>query len=274
MSGKRTALLFLAVLLVLAVQQAGAQPTISSVDLKVYDDGTAAVTQVISVPANDTSVSIQLLSSLIANPVVTDQNGSSLYFQITGENVTVYTIGATGVTLAYDTATLTSKQGTVWTLAFQAFYNTTVTLPEGSTLTSVSGTPNSIATADGSPVVVVSSGDWVMDYGVPVQVVATSTSSSSATSNESTVSTTTASSTSTTSSPSGATSSSASSASSASSTSSTSSAASSTFTTSVSYPTSTAQTSQGRSPPPGSSETAAYLAAAALAVVVGALLLF
>jgi uncharacterized membrane protein len=175
----RTAFLASAILLMLALPHAGAQPATASVDLVVYDDGTVAVTQVLSVPANYTSVSLQLLSSLIANPVATDQNGSSLYFQISGDNVTLYTIGATGVTLAYDTAALTSKQGTVWTLAFHAFYNTTVTLPQGSTLTSVSGTPNSIATADGSPVVAVSSGDWAIDYGVPIQVVTASASSSS-----------------------------------------------------------------------------------------------
>jgi len=257
MSG-RIAFLALSLLLVLAVQQAETQPETSSVGLRVYDDGTVAVAQVFSVPGNDTSVSLQLLSSLIANPVATDQNGSSLYFQITGENVTVYTIGATGVTLAYDTAALTSKQGTVWTLAFHAYYNTTVTLPEGSTLTSVSGTPNSIATAEGSPVVVVPPGDWVIFYGVPVQVVTTSTSSSSVASTGNTVTKTTSSSSSL--------------ATSSTSTASASSAASSTSSGSPSS--STAQTSQGGIPPSGGGGTVAYLAAAALAVAVAGVLLF
>jgi uncharacterized membrane protein len=262
MMRERTAFLSLAVLVVLVVvQQAVAQPSTSSVELRVYDDGTVAVTQVLSVPSNDTSVSVQLLSSLIANPVVTDQNGSSLYFQITGENVTVYTIGATGVTLAYDTAALTSKQGTVWTLAFQALYNTTVTLPDGSTLTSVSGTPNSIGTADGSPVVVVSKGDWTMDYGVPVQVVSSSTSSASSTSTGATVTSTTTSSTSSTSS-----------------ISSISSAASpslavSTYTTLGTSSGSTGRTGQGQSPTSGSSGTAVYLAVAVIVVLVVAGLL-
>jgi uncharacterized membrane protein len=259
MTRKRNAFLFLALLLVAAVQPIEAQPATSSVDLRVYDDGTVAVTQVLSVPANDTSVSVQLLSSLIANPVVTDQNGSGLYFQISGENVTVYTIGATGVTLAYDTAALTSKEGTIWTLAFQTSYNATVTLPDGSTLTSVSGTPNSIATADGAPVVVVSSGDWVIDYGVPIQVVTTSSSSSSASTAG------TASTTSTTSS---------------SSTSSVSSASSTSLTTSSSSAssgppsTSTAQTSQGSGPRSASNGTTVFLAAAAIVVVVAGIVLF
>ena len=265
MSGRRV-FVVLAVLLALpalGVQQVWAQPATSSVDLKVYDDGTVAVTQVLSVPANDTSVSLKLLSSLIANPVVTDQNGSSLYFQITGENVTVYTIGATKVTLAYDTATLTGKQGTVWTLAFQAFYNTTVTLPQGSTLTSVSGTPNSIATANGSPVVVVSPGNWVMDYGVPVQVVTTSTGSTSSSSAASSSNT------------SASTSSASSSGASTSTTSSKSTGPITSTTPSSSSGFTTTRTSPGGSPPPsGSSATGVYLAAAALGVVVAGAFIF
>jgi hypothetical protein len=144
------------------------------VRLQVYNDGTVAVTQVLSVPANDTSVSLPLLSSLIANPLATDQNGSSLYFQITGANMTVYTIGATELTVSYDTTALTSKQGTVWTLAFQELYEANVTLPQGSTMTSISGTPNSIGTANGSPLVVVSPGEWAIYYGVPVQIATSS----------------------------------------------------------------------------------------------------
>jgi uncharacterized membrane protein len=236
----RTAILASAVLLILALQQAGAQPATSSVGLSVFDDGTVAVTQVLVVPANDTSVSLQLLSSLIANPVATDQNGSSLYFQISGDNVTLYTIGATGVTLAYDTAALTSKEGTVWTLAFHAFYNTTVTLPQGSTLTSVSGTPNSIGTAGGSPVVAVSVGDWVIEYGVPIEVASTSSSSTSSIGN--TVASTKPSSS--------------------------SSAASSSSSTSGSSSSSASRTGQG------GIGTAAYVAAVALVVALAALLLF
>jgi LPXTG-motif cell wall-anchored protein len=174
----------------LASQSAGASVAVSSVTLKVYSDGTAAVTQVATAGANDTSVSLQLLSPIIASPVVFDQTGSSLYFQITGANITIYTVGATGMTLEYATTALTSKQGTVWTLAFAAYYNTTVTLPQRSTLLSVSGTPSQLSNNDGSPVVVVSPGQWKIDYGVPVQVpTSSSTTSSTSTATSTTTST-------------------------------------------------------------------------------------
>jgi uncharacterized membrane protein len=158
--------------------------------MRVYADGTAAITQVATASANDTSVSLQLLSAIIANPVVFDQSGSSLYFQIAGTNVTIYTVGATGITLGYATTALTSKQGTVWTLAFTAYFNTTVVLPQHSTLTSVSGTPNQLSNNNGSPLVVVSPGQWKIDYGVPVQVPSSSSTTSSTTTSTSTATST------------------------------------------------------------------------------------
>jgi len=157
---------------------ASAQPQANSVTMEVHGDGTTAVTQVVSVNATDTSTSLQLLSSTIADPVVFDQNGSSLYFQVTGSNITIYDVGATEVTLEYATTALTSEQGALWTLEFTAYQNTTVVLPQQSTLTSVSGTPNQLSTADGSPVVAVAPGTWEISYGVPIEVSATSSSES------------------------------------------------------------------------------------------------
>ncbi|HYR04345.1 MAG TPA: hypothetical protein VEO75_03070, partial [Nitrososphaerales archaeon] len=112
MSRPAVALLVALFVIAFASQPAGARVGVSSVTMKVYSDGTAAITQVMTASANDTSVSVQLLSAIIANPVVFDQTGSSLFFQITGSNITVYTVGATGVTLDYATTALTSKQST------------------------------------------------------------------------------------------------------------------------------------------------------------------
>lgn len=164
-----------------ACPTASAQPAPGSLSMQVYADGTVAVTQVVAANSGDTSVSLQLLSAIIADPVVFDQNGSGLYFQITGANITVYTIGATRFTLEYATAALTSKQGAIWSLDFTSSYNSTVTLPQRSTLTSVSGTPASIATSNGSPVLVVSPGSWHIDYGLPVSIVSSSSTTSSST---------------------------------------------------------------------------------------------
>jgi len=145
--------------------------------LRVYSDGYVDVTQTLAVSRNATSVEVQLLSSMVSDLVATDQNGSPLSygFSHSGTNVTVYTLGATEVNLSYDSDSLTSKNGTVWTLDFASLYNSTVVLPQYSTLGSVSGTPYSINQTDMYPEMTLSPGTWKVSYGVPIGSPATST---------------------------------------------------------------------------------------------------
>jgi hypothetical protein len=84
-----------------------------SLTLRVYSDGYVNVTQVVVSSSKATSVTIPLLSSVVSNLVATDQNGSPLSygFPSGASNLTVYTLGATIVTLRYDSNALTSKNG-------------------------------------------------------------------------------------------------------------------------------------------------------------------
>ena len=176
------ALAILAVLLLLlGVSFSSAQTVTNSFNMQVYADGSAAIVQSITVSASDVSITMPLLSAIITDVVATDQNGSPLSFQILGGNITVYTIGATHVTIQYDTDSLTSKQGSVWTISFTTSHNLTVTLPDQSSLSSVSGTPISLSEQNGSPVVVVSPGEWSISYGVPIEAGETSTNSTGTT---------------------------------------------------------------------------------------------
>ena len=166
-------------LVVLAVAPASAGAyTSQSLQVMLYSDGSAFVTQVLSVPQQATSVQVALLSPLLSNVVATDQNGAPLSYEISGANVTVYTLGSTGVTLRYATQYLTSKVGAVWTLKFSTPYNSTVVLPASSTVTYESGTPASTTTDDGEPVLALSPGSWVISYGLPVSLVTTTTGTS------------------------------------------------------------------------------------------------
>jgi uncharacterized membrane protein len=165
---------------------ASAQFTSTSLTLNVYADGSAAITQVLSANSSDVSIRVGLLSSVLTDVVAVDQSGSPLSFQISGTNITIYTLGSTGVTLRYDTDALTDKQGTVWTLNFSTVYASTVVLPQGSMVTLVSGgTPNSFSEQNGSPVVAVSPGNWQISYGVPVSIPSSTSSVSTTSSSQS-----------------------------------------------------------------------------------------
>jgi uncharacterized membrane protein len=167
-------LAILVVLLLVAPASLAVSPR--SLTLRVYSDGYVSVAQTIPVSEKASSIQVSLLSSMVSGLVATDQNGSPLSYGFSkGTNITVYTLGATLVNLRYDTDSLTGKNGTVWTLTFSAQYNSTVILPQYSTIGSVSGAPSSINQTNGSPEMTLLPGNWKISYGVPLGSVSTST---------------------------------------------------------------------------------------------------
>ncbi|MDE1852130.1 MAG: hypothetical protein KGI38_00065 [Thaumarchaeota archaeon] len=174
---KRLGLLILAAFVIfLALVPASFAFTSKSLSLSVYPDGYVTVKQVFAVDQKTSSVQVPLISGVVSNLVATDQNGSPLSYGFgPGQNITVYTLGATSMTLRYDTNTLTSKNGTVWILSFDARYNSTIVLPQFSTLGYVSGTPYSINETNNSPELRIPSGSWRIGYGVSLSGVTTTT---------------------------------------------------------------------------------------------------
>ncbi|MDA4127351.1 MAG: hypothetical protein OK452_09170, partial [Thaumarchaeota archaeon] len=170
--------MLLSVIVLLTLSPLSAAAGGDSLTLRVYSDGYVNVTQVVASSSKATTVVLPLLSSVVSYLVATDQNGSPLSygFPSGGSNLTVYTLGATMVTLRYDTNGLTSKNGILWTLAFTSRSNSTVVLPQFSSLSSVSGPPYSINETNMSPVVTLAQGTWKISYGVSLgSVTSTST---------------------------------------------------------------------------------------------------
>ena len=156
-----------------------------TLSLSVYPDGYVHVSQTFPVSPKATSIQVSLLSAAVSDLVATDQGGSPLSYGFAGgNNVTIYTLGASSVHLGYDTNVLTSKNGTVWTLTFATAFNSTVMLPQLSTLTSAQGTPYAapytINKSGNAPELTLGAGVWRISYGVPFAG-STSTASASST---------------------------------------------------------------------------------------------
>lgn len=180
----RQAVTFVVALVVLlAPVHAALASANGSLTLTVYADGYVAISQTFPASRNATSIQVPLLSTEVSDLVATDQNGSPLSYSFSsgGSNVTVYTLGATEATLHYDTDNLTAKAGTVWSLAFDSGYNSTLVLPELSTLVSITGTPYTINQTSGLPELTLSAGAWTVRYGVPFTVESNTTSVSNGT---------------------------------------------------------------------------------------------
>ena len=160
---------FAAVILLLSVSLAAAQETdfqVESTDLRIYRDGLVRVTQTLTVNDTLAAATLPLLSSSADNFIVLDENQTVLDYELEGSNLTVLTLGATEISVQYDTHSLTNKVGEVWTLIVDTPYNITVQLPEQSTVVYLSETPTSIDMENSMLTLFPS--HWEISYVVPL----------------------------------------------------------------------------------------------------------
>ena len=156
-------------LLSLTVAVAVAQESefeVESTDLQIYRDGLVHVTQSLSVNDTIAAVTLPLLGSSADNFIVLDENQTVLDYEVEGDNLTILTLGATEVSLQYDTTSLTLKHGELWTFTVDTPYNLTVQLPEESTVVYLSETPTSIDMENNRLTLFPS--QWEINYVIPL----------------------------------------------------------------------------------------------------------
>ncbi|MGC8937046.1 MAG: LPXTG cell wall anchor domain-containing protein, partial [Candidatus Methanomethylicaceae archaeon] len=128
--------------------------SIQESDIVIYRDGFAHVSTVVASEETSASITIPLLTPDVSNILVYDESGESLDYDISFStngsvrvaNIEIYSLGATSVRLEYDTSSLTSKLGNLWTFAVNAPFEFSLYLPENSTVTYLNVPPKSIAT--------------------------------------------------------------------------------------------------------------------------------
>jgi uncharacterized membrane protein len=160
-----------AVLLVLALTfQAYAQEpyVVQEASVIVYRDGVACVKVGAAVDPTEPSITLTLLSNSPYNILALDERNETLSYDISGWSITVYTTGASKLTLEYDADTLTSKSAGVWTVSFTTTYQLSLILPEGATILYFSAPPTSIENAEGKLALVLSPGTWEISYTLEV----------------------------------------------------------------------------------------------------------
>jgi len=174
---KRSTKLMICLLVMSPFFMLGSIPTISvsesgyqleSVELTVYRDGLVHVGQVLLVNETFPSILLELLSSFVESIVVIDESQIVLDFDVEGSNITIFSLGATGVRLEYDTVRLTEKESGIWTLLVQNPYNLTVYLPLESTIVYLNRIPASIDTEAGAIILSLYPADWEISYVLPI----------------------------------------------------------------------------------------------------------
>jgi len=141
---------------------------VESTDLQIYRDGLVRVTQTLSVNETVPAVTLPLLHSSVDNFIVLDENQTVLDYEVEGTNLTVFTLGATNVSLQYDTDSLTRKDFEVWTFLVDTQYNLTVQLPAESTVVYLSELPTAIDTEDAKITLSLFPSQWEISYIFPL----------------------------------------------------------------------------------------------------------
>jgi len=158
-------------ILLLSVTVAAADETefqVESTNLQIYRDGLVRVTQTLIVNDTVPAVTLPLLNSSVNNFIVLDENQTVLDYDVDGINLTVFTLGATSVSLQYDTDSLTKKDFGVWSLIVDNPYNLTVQLPEESTVVYLSEIPTSIDTEGNKITLSLFPSQWEISYILPL----------------------------------------------------------------------------------------------------------
>lgn len=141
---------------------------VDSTDLEVYRDGLVRVTQTLTVNETLPAVSLPLLNSSVDNLIVLDENQTVLDYEVTGINLTVFTLGTKSVSLQYDTHSLTKKDFEVWTLIVDTPYNLTVLLPSESSVVYLSEIPTSIDMEGNKITLSLFPSQWEISYVLPL----------------------------------------------------------------------------------------------------------
>ncbi len=143
---------------------------VETMTIKVYRDGLTHVTQTLIVDSLLPEVVLPLLSSSVENLIVLDENQLAVDYQQNAANLTVFTLGASRVSIEYDTIALTNKEADVWTLILNHPYNLTVSLPKNSTIVYLNQVPTTIDTTGEELSLALHPGQWEVSYIVPLQL--------------------------------------------------------------------------------------------------------
>jgi uncharacterized membrane protein len=141
---------------------------VEAVDLIVYRDGLVHVKQTLTIDELAPEITLRLLSSSIENVIVLDESQLSVDYEIDGENLTVFTLGAKRVSVEYDTISLTSKEAEVWTLIVNTPFILTVFLPQNSTVIYLNMMPTAIDTSGTRIKLSLYPSQWEISYVLPL----------------------------------------------------------------------------------------------------------
>jgi uncharacterized membrane protein len=135
-----------------------------NLDLTIYSDGSTHVNSEISVNPLDPDYSVELFGTEIDNFVAEDENGFFLSSKIQGNIAVVETLGASTLTIDYDTHDLISKQGRIWSFNIDSPIDYNLLMPKNIVIVGMSNYPLSMQIIDDQSHLSLPSGPLELNY--------------------------------------------------------------------------------------------------------------
>ena len=168
-SGKGTGAILGALLLLIASQLsplalANDPITSEALTFTVYLDGYVLVNHELEINQTFPSINATLLGETRDEIIIVDEQNLPVDYAISDSKALIDSLGASQIKISYFTPDLTSKTGKYWTLNTEVSTNTTVKLPEDSSIISLNNVPELIESSNGQVTLVMPPGTIEISY--------------------------------------------------------------------------------------------------------------
>ncbi len=138
--------------------------TSETLTLTVYLDGFVLVNQELEINQTFPSINTTLLGEVREEMIIVDEQNLPVDYTITDSEAVIHTLGVSQIKISYFTPDLTSKTGKYWTLNAEGSTNTTIKLPEDTSIISLNNVPELIESSDGQVTLVMPPGTIQISY--------------------------------------------------------------------------------------------------------------
>lgn len=138
--------------------------TLKVLDFTIYTDGTTHIFYQTEVDPLEPDVTIKLFGNTIDNFVARDENDLLLSSKIDTNSVVIETLGASKITVDYDTADLVTKNGKIWSFNIDVPFDYSVVLPKNTVIVGIDTYPLNMQIVDEQSLISLPSGSAEISY--------------------------------------------------------------------------------------------------------------
>ena len=148
-----------------------------TLDFTIYSDGSTHVFYELETNPLEPEFSTKLFGTTLENLTIIDNNGFLLSYEIVGDSVSIETLGASHISIDYDTQELVSKTGKIWKFSVDSSSEYSLLMPNDSVIVEMNNFPISMEVENEQSRLVFTSGQTNISYYISTLASAQTTES-------------------------------------------------------------------------------------------------